>query len=118
MREQDRGWARVAMTAAVTEELSRLPPTRVCCRRAEVATLLRFAATLHTTGGPHSVPASQRASDGSLLRRLRQANERNRLLAEENQRLRRQLEHALGEQRAARDGLRPAAAPTPAIAIR
>ncbi len=39
------------MTAAVTEELSRLPPTRVCCRRAEVATLLRFAATLHTTGG-------------------------------------------------------------------
>lgn len=48
---RDGGWPRVAMTAAVTEELSRLPPTRVCCRRAEVATLLRFAATLHTTGG-------------------------------------------------------------------
>jgi len=26
-------------------------PTRVCCRRAEVVTLLRFAATLHTTDG-------------------------------------------------------------------
>jgi len=51
MRERDRGWPRVVMTAAVTEELSRLPPTRVCCWRAEVATLLRFAATLHTTGG-------------------------------------------------------------------
>ena len=49
----------------------------------------------------HSVPASQRASDDSLLRRLQQANDRNRRLAEENNRLRRQLEHALGDRRAA-----------------
>ncbi len=61
----------------------------------------------------HTVPASQRATDDSLLRRLQQANERNRLLAEENKRLRRQLEHALGEQRAARDRLGPAADPDP-----
>lgn len=47
-----------------------------------------------------TVPASQRASDDSLLRRLRQANQRNRLLAEENKHLRRQLEQALGDQRA------------------
>lgn len=47
-----------------------------------------------------TIPASQRASDDSLLRRLQQANERNRRLTEENKRLRRQLEHALGEQRA------------------
>jgi hypothetical protein len=55
-----------------------------------------------------TVPASQRASDDSLLRRLGQANQRNRLLAEENKQLRRQLEQALGDQRAARDVPGPA----------
>ena len=47
------------------------------------------------------IPSGQRASDASLLRRLAEANERNRRLAEENARLRRQLAHALGDQRAA-----------------
>lgn len=60
-----------------------------------------------------SVPASQRATDDSLLRRLLQANERNRLLAEENKSLRRQLERALGEQRAARHNLETSADPRP-----
>lgn len=49
------------------------------------------------------VPASQKATDASLLRRLETANQRNRELAEENQRLRRQLARALGDQRATRD---------------
>lgn len=52
-----------------------------------------------------AIPTSQRTSDDSLLRRLQHANERNRRLVEENQRLRRQLTQALGEQRASRDGL-------------
>lgn len=77
--------------------------------RAEIERL-RQATRRATTD---AVPASQRATDDSLLRRLQQANERNHLLAEENKRLRRQLEHALGEQRAARDGLGPAADPAP-----
>jgi hypothetical protein len=46
------------------------------------------------------VPARQRTTDASLLRRLEIANNRNRELAEENQRLRRQLERALGQLRA------------------
>ena len=46
------------------------------------------------------IPASQRASDASLLRRLAEASQRNRQLAEENSRLRRQLARALGDQRA------------------
>jgi hypothetical protein len=46
------------------------------------------------------IPTRQRASDASLTRRLEAANERNRKLAEENQRLRRQLAQALGQQRA------------------
>lgn len=47
-----------------------------------------------------AIPAVQRASDTSLLRRLEAANERNRQLTEENQRLRRQLAEALGHLRA------------------
>jgi Family of unknown function (DUF6262) len=46
------------------------------------------------------VPVSQRATGASLLRRLAEASDRNRQLAEENSRLRRQLAHALGDQRA------------------
>ena len=46
------------------------------------------------------VPARQRSSDASLLRRLEAANERIRHLAEENRVLRAQLAQALGERRA------------------
>jgi hypothetical protein len=46
-----------------------------------------------------AVPAAQRASDTSLLRRLEAANQRNRQLTEDNQRLRRQLAQALGQLR-------------------
>ena len=46
-----------------------------------------------------TVPATQRASDASLLHRLQAASERNRTLTEENRRLRRQLAEALGQLR-------------------
>jgi hypothetical protein len=45
------------------------------------------------------IPAAQRTSDASLIKRLESALERNRTLAAENQRLRRQLAHALGDRR-------------------
>ena len=45
------------------------------------------------------VPVGQRASDPSLRRRLQVTCERNRQLAEENRRLRRQLAEALGQLR-------------------
>jgi hypothetical protein len=45
------------------------------------------------------IPSPQRASDDSLRQRLELANRRNRELADENQRLRRQLAHALGQLR-------------------
>lgn len=44
-------------------------------------------------------PSPQRASDDSLRQRLELANQRNREIADENQRLRRQLAHALGQLR-------------------
>ena len=45
------------------------------------------------------IPARHHASDDSLRQRLELANRRNRELADENQRLRRQLAHALGQLR-------------------
>ncbi len=41
----------MAMTAAVKDELSRLTVTKQSSRRAEVASLLRFAGGLHIVGG-------------------------------------------------------------------
>ncbi len=49
-----------------------------------------------------AVPASQRASEASLRARLAAALQRNHALTEENSRLRRQLAHALGDQRTSR----------------
>ncbi|MBA3488960.1 MAG: transposase [Longispora sp.] len=60
-----------------------------------------------------SVPANHRTSDASLLRRLETANIRNRELANENQLLRRQLAHALGQLRAAGIRQDPEPASTP-----
>jgi len=52
-------------------------------------------------------PAAQRTTDASLLRRLQAAQARNHQLSEDNQRLRRQLAHALGDQRAEHLGNAP-----------
>ena len=54
---------------------------------------------LTTQASSAEIPASQRISESSILSRLNAALQRNRELAEENQRLRRQLAHALGDQR-------------------
>lgn len=66
--------------------------------RAEIERLR--AGSRHTSVTP--IPARQRTSDASLLRRLEAANQRNRQLADENRRLRDQLAHALGAQRSTR----------------
>ena len=39
------------MTAAVKDELSRLPVVKPCCRKAESAALLRFAGAIHLIQG-------------------------------------------------------------------
>src|SRR5580658_10124779 len=52
--------------------------------------------------GSAAIPAGQRATDASLRARLTTALDRNKQLADENARLRRQLARALGDQRSAR----------------
>jgi DNA-binding protein WhiA len=59
----------MAMTATVKDELSRLGVVRPCCRRAEVAALLRFAGGLHLIGGQIVVEAE--LDTGAAARRLR-----------------------------------------------
>ncbi len=57
------------MTAAVKDELARLEVTKVCCRKSEVSTLLRFGGALHIVGGRIVVEAE--LDTGAAARRLR-----------------------------------------------
>ena len=59
----------MAMTAAVKDELARLEVTKVCCRKSEVSTLLRFGGALHIVGGRIVVEAE--LDTGAAARRLR-----------------------------------------------
>ena len=57
----------MAMTAAVKDELSRLPITKKCCRKAEVSALLRFAGGLHIVSGKIVVEAELDRIIGTLF---------------------------------------------------
>jgi hypothetical protein len=57
------------MTAAVKDELSRVPVSRASARKAELATILRFAGALHLVGGHIVIEAE--LDTGSVARRLR-----------------------------------------------
>src|SRR5262245_39717642 len=59
----------MAMTAAVKDELSRVVVTKPCCRRAEMAALLRFGGGLHIVSGRVVVEAE--LDHGNVARRLR-----------------------------------------------
>src|SRR5512134_373388 len=59
----------MAMTAKVKDELSRLEVTMPCCRKAEVAAMLRFSGGLHIIGGQIVVEAE--LDTASAARRLR-----------------------------------------------
>ena len=61
----------MAMTAAVKDELSRVDVPKPCCRRAEMAALLRFAGGLHIVSGRVVVEAE--LDTGAVARRLRTA---------------------------------------------
>src|SRR5215218_715539 len=59
----------MAMTAAVKDELSRVDISKPCCRRSEMAALLRFAGGLHIVAGRVVVEAE--IDTGATARRLR-----------------------------------------------
>ena len=59
----------MALTASVKDELSRLPVTRACCRKSEVAAMLRFGNALHIVAGRVVVEAE--LDTAQAARRLR-----------------------------------------------
>src|SRR3990170_179282 len=59
----------MAMTAQVKSELASTQTTKTCCRKAEVATMLRFAGGLHIVNGKIVVEAE--LDTGAAARRLR-----------------------------------------------
>jgi len=61
----------MALTQEVKAELAVLPTAKYCCRRAEAATMLRFAGGLHLTAGGIMVEAE--FDTGAAARRLRVA---------------------------------------------
>src|SRR5438874_4794003 len=62
----------------------------------------RLRQSTNGAGSAGAIPASERATDASLRARLTAALDRNKQLADENARLRRQLARALGDQRSSR----------------
>ena len=62
----------------------------------------RLRQETNAAGSAGGIPAAQRSTDASLRARLAAALDRNKQLADENARLRRQLARALGDQRTAR----------------
>jgi DNA-binding protein WhiA len=59
----------MAMTAAVKDELSRVEINKASCRKAEVATILRFAGGLHLVAGHIVIEAD--LDTGATARRLK-----------------------------------------------
>jgi cell division protein WhiA len=59
----------MAMTAKVKDELSRLEVTKPCCRKSEIAAMLRFAGGLHIIGGRIVIEAE--LDTANAARRLR-----------------------------------------------
>jgi cell division protein WhiA len=59
----------MALTASVKDELSRLPVTRACCRKAEVTAMLRFSNALHIVAGRVVIEAE--LDTAQAARRLR-----------------------------------------------
>ena len=63
---------RVALTQRVKSELAVLPVLKHCCRRAEIATMLRYTGGLHVASGG-SLMVESELDTGAAARRLRTA---------------------------------------------
>src|SRR5919206_358221 len=76
----------MALTAQVKSELASMSITKACCRKAEVASVLRFAGGLHIVAG--RVVIRDGEAIGALLTRL---GAHESLLAWEERRMRREV---------------------------
>ena len=100
LRELDRAgqpvtFARVAQEAGISRSWLYTQP--------DISSQIRqMRERTERTGSASAIPSGQRVTEASLRTRLTAALDRGKQLADENARLRRQLAHALGDQRSAR----------------
>jgi hypothetical protein len=100
LRELDRAgqpvtFARVAQEAGITRSWLYTQP--------DISSRIRqLREKTDGAGSAGAIPAGQQATEASLRARLAAALDRNKQLADENARIRRQLARALGDQRSAR----------------
>jgi hypothetical protein len=100
LRELDRSGARV--TFADVARVAGVSRSWLYTQPDISGQIRRLRKTTDDTGPAGAIPAGQRATDASLRARLTAALDRNKQLADDNARLRRQLARALGDQRSAR----------------
>jgi Family of unknown function (DUF6262) len=100
LRELDR--AGVPVTFAIVAQAARISRSWLYTQPDISSQIRKLRQETNAPGSAGRVPAAQRATDASLRARLTAALDRNKQLAGENARLRRQLAHALGDQRSAR----------------
>jgi hypothetical protein len=100
LRELDRAGAPV--TFAGVAQAARVSRSWLYTQPDISGQIRRLRQSTNDAGSAGAVPAGQRATDTSLRARLTAALDRNKQLADENARLRRQLARALGDQRSAR----------------
>jgi hypothetical protein len=99
LRELDRSGTPVTFAGVAKAGVSR---SRLYTQPDISSHIRRLRQNTSSAGSAGAIPASQRTTDASLRARLTTALDRNKQLADENARLRRQLARALGDQRSAR----------------
>jgi hypothetical protein len=100
LRELDR--AGTPVTFAAVAQAARVSRSWLYTQPDISGQIRRLRKSKDDVGSADAIPSGQRATDASLRARLAAALDRNKQLADENARLRRQLARALGDQRAAR----------------
>jgi negative regulator of sigma E activity len=100
LRELDRSGAPV--TFAAVASAARISRSWLYTQPDIAGQIRRLREKTDSAGSASPIPASQRATDASLRARLTAALNRNKQLADDNARLRRQLARALGDERTAR----------------
>ena len=100
LRELDRAGAPV--TFAAVASAARISRSWLYAQPDIAAQIRRLRSETTGTGSAGAIPAIQQATDASLRARLTAALDRNKQLADDNARLRRQLARALGDERTAR----------------
>ena len=100
LRELDR--AGTPVTFAAVAQAARVSRSWLYTQPDISNQIRRLRQKTNGAGSAGAIPAGQRATDASLRARLTAALDRNKQLAADNARLRRQLARALGDQRSSR----------------